>query len=233
MDIKEQLKSIDVKISKLATGLEISRPTLDSYIDIYERGDKIPNDKYQEIFDYLFSGENSTPIEFAQKYDYVKKIMLADVKKRLADDKNAKRRAFLSGSISACANDATISVESLELVYILLRSSNNEMVHLLSEYFCLTNGITDWSGKKMNEKEKSFFSSLSIFFNRFKEGKLTVDDDELSKLLEKNEEMTGHRSPSTKNDEIADYLKKNGIDPSAIDIEQLKKMISDNKEGNQ
>ena len=52
--IKCQLKSLDVKISKLASGLEISRPTFDTYVDLYENNQQIPNEKYQEIFDYLF-----------------------------------------------------------------------------------------------------------------------------------------------------------------------------------
>ena len=69
MDIKGQLKQIDVKVSKLAAGLEISRPTFDSYLELYEKGETIPNDKYQIIFEYLFSNGCVSAVEFAQRYD--------------------------------------------------------------------------------------------------------------------------------------------------------------------
>ena len=92
MEIKKSLKSLDVKISKLATELGISRPTLDTYIDYFERGIKIPNDVYQSIFEYLFSSEKMTSIEFAQKYDYVKRVMLAAAKKTIETGLSDKER---------------------------------------------------------------------------------------------------------------------------------------------
>lgn len=48
MEIKKNLKALDVKISKLATDLDISRPTLDTYIECYEKGQPIPNEGYQK-----------------------------------------------------------------------------------------------------------------------------------------------------------------------------------------
>ena len=72
MEIKKNLKALDIKISKLATELGVSRPTLDAYIEYYESGQSIPNEGYQKIFEYLFSGEEINSIEFAQKYDMLK-----------------------------------------------------------------------------------------------------------------------------------------------------------------
>lgn len=230
MNIKEQLKSIDVRISKLASGLEISRPTLDSYIDLYERGEKIPNEKYQEIFDYLFAEGNASAIAFAQKYDYVKRIMLAEVKKGMEDEATAKRRSFLSGSIVAAANDEHTKVETLELIFLLMRSAEKPAIKLLTEYICLSNGITDWNNKKMSEEEKAYFSSLSAFFEAFKAGKLTIDESRLEALMERNAEMNGHRVKKHKDQELMDYLASQGLDPTNIDIEYIKKMLSDKKE---
>ena len=230
MNIKEQLKAIDVRISKLASGLEISRPTLDSYIDLYERGEKIPNEKYQEIFDYLFSEENASAIAFAQKYDYVKRIMLAEVKKGMEDEATAKRRSFLSGSIIACANDEATKVETLEFIFLLMRSAENPAIKLLIEYICLSNGITDWDGKKMTEAEKAYFSSLSEFFDAFKSGNLKVDEERLAALLERNAEMNGHRVKKPQEQELMDYLASQGLDPANIDIEYIKKMLIGKKE---
>ena len=57
MEIKKNLKALDIRISKLASELGVSRPTLDSYIECFENGHAIPNEGYQRIFEYLFSGE--------------------------------------------------------------------------------------------------------------------------------------------------------------------------------
>ena len=80
MEIKKNLKALDIRISKLASELGVSRPTLDSYIECFENGHAIPNEGYQRIFEYLFSGEQINSVEFAQRYDYVKRVMLSDAK---------------------------------------------------------------------------------------------------------------------------------------------------------
>lgn len=230
MNIKEQLRAIDVKVSKLANGLEISRPTLDSYISLYERGEKIPNEKYQEIFDYLFSEKNASAIAFAQKYDYVKRIMLAEVKQNMEDESAAKRRAFLSGSIIACANDESTNLETLEFIFLLMRNAESPAIKLLIEYICLSNGITDWNGKEMSEEEKAYFSSLSAFFDAFKAGKLKINKKRVDALLERNAEMNGHRAnKKPKEQELMDYLAAHGLNPANIDIEYIKKMLNSKK----
>ena len=111
MEIKKSLKSLDVKISKQATELGISRPTLDSYIDYYERGIKIPNDVYQSIFEYLFSSEMMTSIEFAQKYDYVKRVMLGDAKKSIETGLSDKREEYLAAQITETVSSKAMSKE--------------------------------------------------------------------------------------------------------------------------
>ncbi len=230
MNIKGQLKSIDVKVSKLAGGLGVSRPTLDSYIDLYERGEKIPNAKYQEVFSYLFDKENASAIEFAQKYDYVKRTMLHELKGEAEEDAQIKRRGFLSNAIANMANDSNTPIENLEFVHLFLRSADKPVVKLLCEYFCLTNGFVDWSGKTMSVEEKRFFSSLSLFFKRYKEGSLEADEGELQELLARNSQINGHRKPCAEDQKIISYLSERGVDPSSIDVEYLRRMLSESKE---
>ncbi len=54
MDIKEQLNHIGIKIKTFAEILGISRQTLDTYIKLYEANKKIPNERFQRIFDIVF-----------------------------------------------------------------------------------------------------------------------------------------------------------------------------------
>ena len=230
MNIKEQLKSIDVKITKLAAGLSVSRPTLDAYIDIYENGGKIPNEKYQEIFDYLFSDEDISPIEFAQKYDYVKRIMMADSSHRSVDNSVDKRKNYLARTLVSLINNENISLESLEFIYLLMRSNDNNAIKLLSEYICLSNGITDWEGKELTDEQKAFFSSISAFFDAYKNGELTIDNDRVKMLLERNAKMNGHRKNNPNEEELIEYLKTKGLDTSNIDFEYIKKILNERKD---
>lgn len=230
MNIKEQLKSIDVKITKLANGLNISRPTLDAYIDIFESGGKISNEKYQEIFEYLFSNETITPVEFAQKYDYVKRVMLSEAKQGLAESKLEKRRNYLTRVLVSLINNDDISIESLEFVYLLMRSSENKAVKLLSEYICLSNGLTDWEGKELTAEQKAFFSSISAFFDTFKNGELTIDEDRVNMLLERNAKMNGHRKNNPNEEEVIEYLKTKGLDTDNINIEYIRKILAERKD---
>ena len=69
MNIKKQIKNYDITLSTLADNLFISRPTLNSYIYLYENNKKIPSRRYQIIFDKLFSKEKTIK-EF---YDILKR----------------------------------------------------------------------------------------------------------------------------------------------------------------
>ena len=56
-NIKEYLKAIGISKQEFANEIKLSRPTLDAYIAAYENGETIPRERYQIIFDDLFSEE--------------------------------------------------------------------------------------------------------------------------------------------------------------------------------
>ena len=222
-NIKYQLKSLDVKISKLASGLEISRPTFDAYVDLYENDREIPNEKYQEIFDYLFQDEIISPIDFAQKYDYVKRVYIEKEQNDKQEDN--KRRTFLSHSISKYAYDTSADMESLEFLYLILRSSDKPSIKLLAEYICLSNGITDFTDKELTDEQKAYFSSISKFFEDYKNNVLTIDEERIEALLRRNEEMVKRRSKKEGEKELIQYLEEKGLDYDSINIEYIKSLL--------
>lgn len=69
--VKTILKRNNVLLSQFASDLNISRPTLDSYIKNYDRGEQIANNLYQKIFNFLFSDVLITNEDFLKKYTYV------------------------------------------------------------------------------------------------------------------------------------------------------------------
>ena len=57
MDIKIQIKKYGLTQSEIADLLHISRPTLNSYIKQYEEKERVNNEKYDIVFNELFSKE--------------------------------------------------------------------------------------------------------------------------------------------------------------------------------
>jgi hypothetical protein len=226
MDIKGQLKQIDVKVSKLAAGLEISRPTFDSYLELYEKGEAIPNDKYQIIFEYLFSNGCVSAVEFAQRYDFVRSKMLNGIKDDVTKQKKDDRSSFLVSTIDACLKDPSISPETLEFLYLLLRNKDVEVVKLVEAYFNLANGIVDGPSESFSDQEKAFLSSMAILFTRFKDSGLTFDEAAYQNLLEQNKKMHAKRSLAASDDEVIAYIKTHISDVDSIDVNKLREMLA-------
>ena len=57
MKIKEVLKRYKLTLKELADILGLSRPTLNRYIDQFEKDEKISNNLYQYIFTEIFLKE--------------------------------------------------------------------------------------------------------------------------------------------------------------------------------
>ena len=72
MDIKKQLNHIGIKQKTFAEMLEVSRQTLDTYIKLYESNKKIPNERFQRIFDFLFVPPLDTIKTFSERWSKIK-----------------------------------------------------------------------------------------------------------------------------------------------------------------
>ena len=65
--IKEKLRRYGLTLTAFSKELNISRPTLDSYIRLYESGAELPNKKFSALFDALFSSEYLSESEFYER----------------------------------------------------------------------------------------------------------------------------------------------------------------------
>lgn len=72
MDIKKQLNDIGIKQKTFAEMLEVSRQTLDTYIKLYEGNKKIPNERFQRIFDFLFVPPLDSIKTFSERWSKIK-----------------------------------------------------------------------------------------------------------------------------------------------------------------
>jgi hypothetical protein len=230
MEIKEDLKRIDVKISSLASGLRISRPTLDYYIRCYEEGVKLPNDSYQKIFDYLFQNSGLSAVEFAQKYDYVKKTMLPGPESR-PEEVGAQQNPSgdLANAIYSKLAGQNNDVRLLEFINLLLSNQDSPLVQALFSYFAISNGFVILSSENVSEKDKAFYSQIAKLFASYQDGTIKLDGKRYQKLIGDNAKLYGKKHPEAAN-EALEYIKAHADEPDKIDIDYLKTLLN-NQEG--
>lgn len=227
MEIKKSLKTLDVKFSRLASELGISRPTLDTYIEYFEKGIKIPNEAYQRIFEYLFSTEQMTSIEFAQKYDYVKRVMLSDVKRAVFCGIEEKREQYLACRIAESVSSGKLSTELLEFVFLFINHCDVPLVRAIYMYFNYSNGYKDITEDEPSALDKAFFSQLSLLFEKYRSRCVETDEEGYQRLVQKNQTLREKKKPKVTDDDILRYIRENLGDSGSIDIEKIRKMLND------
>lgn len=226
MEIKKNLKSLDIKISKLATELGISRPTLDAYIEYYENGQQIPNEGYQKIFEYLFSGEEINSVEFAQRYDYVKRVMLADARTGAELSLRAKRENAVVKNIVDILDSGTLEEPLVEFINLFINNKDKDLVKAIYYYFNFTNGFIDLSNVDVEEKNKALFSQLSKLFNDYQNDSIELLADYYEQIVDKNKRIFDKKKIKVNDSDIIEYIKNNLNESSNLDIEVLKQMIA-------
>lgn len=85
MKIKEVLKRYKLTLKELADALGLSRPTLNSYIDQFEKDEKISNNLYQYIFTQIFNKEWEDKSQILEEIKHLKNS-LAHENKNLEDE---------------------------------------------------------------------------------------------------------------------------------------------------
>lgn len=226
MEIKKNLKAFDIKISKMASELGVSRPTLDAYIEAYEKGQPISNENYQKIFEYLFSSECKSSIEFAQRYDFVKRNMLSDAKSSIQDMKLSEHEEELKQKIIMNVTNNQVNKELLEFVNLFINNSNNNLVKGIYMYFAYSNGFSELQENEMLYKDKALYSILCKTFADYQNDTIKMDDEAFKSLLEKNKKQFERKKVKVADDEIIKYIKDNISGSSNIDFDVLKEMIN-------
>ena len=226
MEIKKKLKSLDVKLSKLAAGLKVSRPTLDTYIDLYEQGLPIPNDAYQNIFEYLFqNAEEMNTIEFAKKYDYVTRIMLNDASKGAEQIKKDEREHELLEMVQNLINE-DLSTPLLNFIRLFVKNKDKDLVNAIYMYFNFINGFEELDSSEVSEIDKTLYSNLHLIFKKYNDNSLELNEEELNEVLTKNKELFEKKKIKVSDSDIVNYIKDNLNDNNEINIDILKSMLA-------
>lgn len=226
MEIKKNLKALDIKISKLATELGVSRPTLDAYIEYYEKGHQIPNEGYQKIFEYLFSGDEINSVEFAQRYDYVKRVMLADAKSGAEKIIEGQKQDAILKNIKDVLNSGTLEAPLVDFINLFINNKDKDLVKAIYLYFNFTNGYMNLSEATVEDKDRALFSQMAKIFMEYQTDKIEYLSEFYESMVIKNKEIFDKKKVKINDSDIIEYIKNNLSDSSSLDLEVLKQMIA-------
>lgn len=226
MEIKKNLKALDIRISKLASELGVSRPTLDSYIECFENGHAIPNEGYQRIFEYLFSGEQINSVEFAQRYDYVKRVMLSDAKAGAEKNISVQRQDSILRNIKDIIDSGTLDRPFIEFINLFINNKDKDLVSAICMYFNYANGFLNMDDDALIDKDKALFSHLSKIFSDYNNDTISILEGSYEQLKNKNKTLFDKKQIKVNDSDIVEYIKNNLNDTSSLDIELLKQMIN-------
>lgn len=184
MEIKLRLKELGIKLLEFAKELDISRPTLDNYIALYDKGEGLPSEKYQIIFDSLFDDGIETKEEFQNVLDSYHNLIQRDIILGVKD-LSVEKTDLLSDLISLIKKDIE-SEDYCKDIYafinMLVRSYKDVPTYRrFADYFLYLNGkkeITD-----IEESDKAFYGHCYDLMKKDTENRL-VDDSGLFSLFE-------------------------------------------------
>lgn len=237
--IKERLKANKVTISEFAQNLQISRPTLDSYIKMYESGQELPNDKYKIVFDILFSDDVESIEEFKNRIEEVKNILHRDSILGTID-LDAEKTDLLTNIIEITKSDLydeNCDLNVYRFIIMYLNSYKNVNVFTtLMKYFLTLN--SRYNIEELEEDDKIALSNYFRIFSKQVNNELEFDQESYSMFLRRVDEIKDNEEKEKEEfkaqvssllNERIDELVDQGVDLKNINIQKLiSNILNDN-----
>ena len=179
MEIKLKIKEIGIKLLEFAKELDISRPTLDNYIALYDKGEALPSEKYQIIFDSLFEDGIETKEEFQNVLSSFHTLIQRDNILGVRD-LSIEKTDLLSDLIGLIKKDIESEYYCKDIyafINMLVRSYKEVPTYRrFADYFLYLNGKKEIADIK--EEDKAFYGHCYDLMKKDTENRL-VDDSGL------------------------------------------------------
>lgn len=240
--IKEKLKKYNITLTQFSNILNISRPTLDTYIRLYESGQDLPNDKYKFLFDSVFSEDVENEFNFQEQLDRAHYLLQRDDMLGTMD-LDAEKTDYISTVIDLMKKDLFRKESDINLYRFIVLYINsyyeNQVMSSLCKYFLVLNGKLPIN--QMTEQDKIYFPYyMKLFKLQLSEG-LTCDENLLKEFNERVDEIKHEenkrkeslkRSIMTQVNEKFNELMNQGWKAENINIEQLIELMKKQEKEN-
>ena len=205
MNISQYLKTIGKTKTELADELGLSRPTLNQYIELFENGNHIDNERYDIIFNRLFSDGIENKELFDRKIESIKILLERDRKYDIgllspeAADLVAKIHNIMVSDLST--NDWNRKVYETVIAF-LTRYRDDVVFRELSGYFSDLNFDTDLS--ELSDISKAYYSYFYKCFRAVVKEQPSFDEEGYEAFLERRSQLIQARAKrnSLKSDSI-------------------------------
>ena len=200
MSINQYLKILGKTKSELAEELGISRPTLNQYIELYETGQKIENERYDIIFKRLFSDKQANRDLFEKKLISIKNLMERDKKYDIGclEPEAADLVARIHNNMVHDMSKGEWSKKVYDAVLILLARYNDyPIMRELAGYFSDLNSDSDLSG--LSEESKAYYAYYYKCFREIRDNPPKYDPNIYNEFLTRKEELAREREERKKN----------------------------------
>ena len=187
MKIKDILKENNVKLIELSNTLSISRPTLNSYIDEFEREGKISNKEYDSFFKKILKKTYTCREELFGDINEFKEFL---IKKKYGDF--LPENLNLLQSIHNKIYKDMKGKNEVVAIYKFIESAINNYGEdkALSGYINYTlylNGLKDI--KEMTVDDKILVSNIFPIMKKYEKSELKINDEGLKKFYSRVDEI--------------------------------------------
>lgn len=193
MNIKARIKDYGSTLAELSKLLYISRPTLNNYIEMYEKNKIIPNEKYQIVFDDLFKEELSQD-SFNKYVCRFNKLITKD-ELLGTTELNPVKTDTIYFLIEEMRRDL-YNDDSDENIYIFIRLLLNSYRKVpefqeIINYFLTLNGLLDFN--KFNIDEQNTLSIYYEYFRNKKDNKIEFNVNKINDFKSRIKKLENER----------------------------------------
>ena len=197
MKIKDFLKKYKITLKELSEILNLSRPTLNSYIEQYELNGKISNNYYNTIFTKIFSQNWSKKEDIIEEINALKN--LTSKNSTLEEEYCSENIELINSIREKMYKDMKGQKEVLPLYKfinsVLYNYNVDEGLTGYIDYNLYLNGLKDIT--TLDSKEKILVSKVFPITKKYINNELTFDPDGYEAFLIRIEEIQLNRKLET------------------------------------
>ena len=194
MDIKSYIKKMGYTQSDIAEEIGVSRPTLDLYIGLFEKGKHIPKVQYEQAFQRLFRTEDTSPNNFKLRLNMEKRFLRKENTKYNDTSENESIAGFFSKLHDAIISDVKKGYDKDIYVFILLlikKYHNDDALKYFSKYY--VNLYCNDGELEKSMLERIYYSNFHGLISNINSGNLKFDEKEYDIFVQDRRRMYKER----------------------------------------
>ncbi len=173
--IKSFIKDKNETVSSVANKLKLSRPTFDSYIEIYENNEIIPKQIYQKVFDGLFADVRIPTDVFKGRLEMYEMILAKGRRDEDIDfiSRRADRVSKLMNRLRENIEYEEIDKDLYDFIDVIIQRYSDNAIYQMVQFFLRLYGKKDVN--QTTNLQMAFFSELFHTFNELDQNEIAFN----------------------------------------------------------